>query len=273
MEEIHFEQFSDSENELQNIDNDELLNKLLNEYNINDNNINDNNINDILNEKDDKDIVKFSCGGPNIKIKPLFGDIYYLSSDCGTFMLLDNNNKKNRLSIKAECWNLSEDLIETSLDKYIKNNSNKVDRYKKVLSSSLYMRYIQINYNNNSVVVDLKDMGFKEYTNSYDLKNYDLPSTDLLEEYQNFEVSKKSSSKNGLIIGGEKTPAIKIVERNIKINTNEGEIEIRLARDRKHIINRNSIDITASSNINWYNYSGLLIRENEIFLEPNNINF
>jgi len=265
MEEVDLQTFSDSDYELQEIDDNFLLDKLNKEY------CTDNQVE--INKKTDTKKVIFSAGGPNIKINPLYGNIYYLNSTKGTFILLDNNDKHNRLTIKAECWKLSNELIETNLERYIKNKSNKVERYLNVFKNCIYFRYIQISYKNSSIIVDLKDMGFREYSNSQDLKDYNLPSINLEDEYEDFEVSKKSSSNIGLVIGAETTKAVKIVQRYIKIKNFEGDITIRLARDRKHIINRNCISIEASESINWYNYSGLLIREAIIFSEPDNTTF
>lgn len=236
--------------ELQKINYTELLEKVEDYYS------------KLDNDKRDDNIILMGIGGPNLNTLPIFGEVFSFMSKnpltIDVISLLDNNDD---LTIKAKCWKLPESIIEEKLERYIRNKSNKVERYRRVLSLSLYLKYIKINFKNSEIIIDMDDLDIKKFTNNEDLNNYSLPNVDN-EEFEDISITKKRSSNVGLCIGKNITDPLRVTNRIITLYTSDGKINLRLAKDRKNIINRNSIDISGD-NMNWSRYKGVLISRDD----------
>ena len=220
-----------------------------------------------LNIDDEEDnIILMGIGGPNLNTRPLFGEVFSFMSkkklNIDVLSLVSNNDD---LDIKAKCWKLPESLVEEKLERYIRNKSNKVERYRRVLSLSWYLKYIKIKYKSSEIIIDMDDLDIKKFTNKDDLNNFNLPENEET-EFENISITKKRSSDIGLCLGNTITQPLRVTNRIITLYTSDGKINIRLARDRKNVINRNSIDISGDD-MNWSRYTGVLISRDDFELE------
>jgi len=235
-------------------------------------NINNINMDDLLNQlykktitsqeqtNKEEQIYTACAGGSNIKIQTIFNKKYSLKSTNDIILLLDNNDKNEHLQIKAKCWNISQNIINNGLRKYILNKSAKVNKYKSILENQIFFRYIYISFKQKNIILDMEDMEFKEYSSLADLNMFSLQQTEINKNMKVIGVSKKRCSDKGLYISGNITNPIKVLNRIITFYTKEGKITLRCAKDRKNLINRNSINLIAYGNIDWNNYSGALVR-------------
>ena len=198
-------------------------------------------------------------GGPNPKIINLFSDKSILKSPEFDYLLLADNKE---LEIRTKCWKLPDDIIESIIGRYKNNNSGKVKSYSRILNNEIYFKYISIKYKNEYVVFDMDDLQLKEEENLDDLDNYNLSNSDSNIKLKFINIVKKKNSSKGLYMMGNHIDPIKSTERIITIKTIDGEINIRLCKDRKHIINRNSIEIKINNLLKSINYSGVFIRDN-----------
>jgi hypothetical protein len=211
----------------------------------------------------ESNVNKIGCGGPNPKIKTFNNKKYMLSGEENSFLLLDNNDG---LRIIAKCKKIDEKIKNLILDKYISNNSGKVKNYSNILNNEIYLKFISIEYNNEIMIIDMDDLEEKEIVTLDYLDYFELDKLEGV-TYKHIKISKIKNSNLGLFIGGKNIKNYKTIERIIKINLKNNELIIRLAKDRKNLILRNSIDIEYNNLNDLINYSGMLLRSDNYYLE------
>lgn len=206
--------------------------------------------------------TRIGGGGPNIKIINLFSEKHLLKYPELDYLLLCDNKD---LEIKAKCWKLPDKIKNSILDRYKSNNSGKFETYKRILENEIYLKYVSIKFKNEYLIIDMDDLQIKEDSDIFDLDDFNLEDKILDKKYNYINYNKKRNTKLGLYIGGNDIPAIKATERIIKIKTNDDEFIIRLCKDRKNLINRNSIEIKVNNLLKSINYTGVFIRENTYY--------
>lgn len=224
--------------------------------------------------KETKSNLNFGGGGPNPKLKTVSGETYFMNNKVGNYLLLDNNNSFERLQIKCRLWKLNDELINESIERYRKNNSSKTEKYYNILKNSVYFRYMEICFRDDRVLIDMNDLSVRRFTNRTEFKSYDLPEEESY-MFNDFELTKKKNYyKKGLLIGENYTEPVRLTQRNIKITlSNKSKLIIRLARDRKNVVNRNCIELSYEGEIDFDNYSGLLIKKELSHYENNHVLF
>ena len=201
--------------------------------------------------------TRLGGGGPNPKILNLFSNKILLKEPELEYLLLSDNKD---FEIKAKCWKLPEKNKELILARY--KNSGKHKSYNRILNNEIFFKYILIKYKNEYVVFDMEDLQMKEEENLSELDHYELPNSESNIKLKKINIVKKKNSNKGLYIAGKDLDPIKATERVIRIKTIDDEINIRLCKDRKHVINRNSIEIKIKNLLKALNYTGVFIRDN-----------
>lgn len=194
-------------------------------------------------------------GGPNPFIYNVTGNKYNLKNNNVKYLLFSNDDNVN---IYVECVKTNKKDIKKILKRYIDNKSKKVTIYNRILNNEVYMKYLYINDNKNTIVIDMDTLEI--------IKNNKL---------KNINIGKIKLSPNGLFINNKFVVNQRNLERNIIINENENnnQIKIVIMRDKRNVINRNSIYMEIQNFNNIFNYTGLFIREskfyNELISNPN----
>lgn len=211
----------------------------------------------------ESNVNKLGCGGPNPKIITFNNKKIVLSGEENSFLLFDNNNG---FRIVAKCKKIDENIKKAILNKYKSNNSGKVKSYTNILNNEIYFKFISIEYKNEIMVIDMDDLEKKEVVSLDYLDYFDLDNLEGV-KYKHINISKIKNSNLGLFIGGKYIKNYKTLERIIKINLENNDLIIRLAKDRKNLILRNSIDIEYSNFNELINYSGMLLRSDNYYIE------
>jgi hypothetical protein len=212
--------------------------------------------------------IKLGCGGSNPKIITTNKKKIQLEGEEKIFLLLDNNEG---FRIIAKCKKLSEKIRESILNKYKSNNSGKVKNYTNILTNEVYLKLISIEFNNEILIIDMNDLKEKEIVSIEYLDNLDLDNLDLenLEgvKYNHINISKVKNSPTGLFINGKNIKSYKTIDRIIKIKLKNNDLTIRLAKDKRNLILRNSIEIECTNLNDLINFSGILLRKDNYYLD------
>ena len=207
--------------------------------------------------------IKLGCGGSNPKIITMNKQKIQLEGEDKIFLLLDNNEG---FRIIAKCKKLSEELRESILDKYRSNNSGKVKNYTNIVIKEVYIKLISIEYNNEILIIDMNDLKEKEIVSLEYLDNLDLDNLKGI-KYNHINISKVKNSPIGLFINGKNIKSYKTIDRIIKIKLKNNDLTIRLAKDKRNLILRNSIEIEYTNFNDLINFSGILLRKDNYYLD------
>ena len=151
------------------------------------------------------------------------------------------------------------------------NKLTRASKCRRMLEHGTYFKYIKFEYKGHVVIVDMEDLQLKEFTNNYDLNKHILPNIDRQTNYnKDIGVTRIDSAKKGLFTNYRFTENNSTQQRVITINTNEGPIVFRLARDKKNILHRNSIEMKFKYSAELRKYKGLIIKRDS---QNNNIVF
>ena len=104
-----------------------------------------------------------------------------------------------------------------------------------------------------------------EYLNKHVLPNIIKPNYK-----RDIGITRIDNSKKGLFTNYRITDSRTTQQRLITINTNEGPIVFRLARDKKNILHRNSIEMRFKYKAELSKYKGLIIKRDS---QNNNVVF
>jgi uncharacterized protein YjbI with pentapeptide repeats len=164
------------------------------------------------------------------------GERYDLPYDQESYLLFDNKspNKEERVIISCKNWFLPE---------YIKNNSPFVNM---LMEQTTYMKYLNIQYNDIQLILDMETLNPVHYTNENDVNTYTLRET-VFRNTSNFILSDKYSNKYAFkkyyIISKEYIHNIKYngISRNITIITNNNKYELTLSLDLGCADERNEV--------------------------------
>tara|TARA_B110000858_G_C17739871_1_gene444409 strand:+ start:121 stop:771 length:651 start_codon:yes stop_codon:yes gene_type:complete len=207
--------------------------------------------------------IKLGCGGSNPKIITMNKQKIQLEGEYKIFLLLDNNDG---FRIIAKCKKLSEKSRESILNKYRSNNSGKVKNYTNILMNEVYLKLISIEYNNEILIIDMNDLKEKEIVSIDYLDNLDLENLEGI-KYNHINISKVKNSPIGLFINGKNIKSYKTIDRVIKIKLKNNDLTIRLAKDKRNLILRNSIEIEYTNFEDLINFSGILLRKDNYYLD------
>ena len=207
--------------------------------------------------------IKLGCGGSNPKIITMNKQKIQLEGEYKIFLLLDNNDG---FRIIAKCKKLSEKSRESILNKYRSNNSGKVKNYTNILMNEVYLKLISIEYNNEILIIDMNDLKEKEIVSIDYLDNLDLDNLKGI-KYNHINISKVKNSPIGLFINGKNIKSYKTIDRVIKIKLKNNDLTIRLAKDKRNLILRNSIEIECTNLNDLINFSGILLRKDNYYLD------
>ena len=207
-------------------------------------------------------LSKIGMGGSNPKIFTICNKKNVIRNENIPHLLLDNNNN---FRVLVKCKKLDEKIKNGIINKYKSNNSGKLKNYTNILNNEVYLKYISIEYKKEKVIIDLEDLEIKENVSLEYLDYFDLDNLEGI-KYENISISKKMNSDLGLFISGKNVKAFKVLERIIKIELENNIITIRIAKDRKNLILRNSIEISYTNLNEMINYSGLLMRNDTYYL-------
>jgi hypothetical protein len=207
--------------------------------------------------------IKLGCGGSNPKIITMNKQKIQLEGEYKIFLLLDNNDG---FRIIAKCKKLSEKSRESILNKYRSNNSGKVKNYTNILMNEVYLKLISIEYNNEILIIDMNDLKEKEIVSIDYLDNLDLDNLKGI-KYNHINISKVKNSPIGLFINGKNIKSYKTIDRVIKIKLKNNDLTIRLAKDKRNLILRNSIEIEYTNFNDLINFSGILLRKDNYYLD------
>jgi len=204
-----------------------------------------------------------SGGGGDPHITPFIGNTYDLPHTEDTFLYFDNNDKYDRFIVKVKCWKLPKDYVNSVIERMRYNKLERVDRCQKILEHGTYFKYIKFEYNNQELIIDLDDLEFREYTNGYDLFQNSLPRIRKPEKNKYIGVSRIENSRKGLFTNVGFTNNTSTQQRLITVHTNEGTIIFRLAKDKRNVFTRNSIQMTFKYEIDYNNYKGIIIKQDK----------
>ena len=207
--------------------------------------------------------IKLGCGGSNPKIITMNKQKIQLEGEYKIFLLLDNNDG---FRIIAKCKKLSEKSRESILNKYRSNNSGKVKNYTNILMNEVYLKLISIEYNNEILIIDMNYLKEKEIVSIDYLDNLDLDNLKGI-KYNHINISKVKNSPIGLFINGKNIKSYKTIDRVIKIKLKNNDLTIRLAKDKRNLILRNSIEIEYTNFNDLINFSGILLRKDNYYLD------
>lgn len=207
--------------------------------------------------------IKLGCGGSNPKIITINKKKIQLEGEEKNFLLLDNNEG---FRIIAKCKKLSEKIRESILNKYKSNNSGKVKNYTNILTNEVYLKLISIEFNNEILIIDMNDLKEKEIVSIEYLDNLDLENLEGI-KYNHINISKVKNSPIGLFINGKNIKSYKTIDRIIKIKLKNNDLTIRLAKDKRNLILRNSIEIECTNLNDLINFSGILLRKDNYYLD------
>ena len=210
--------------------------------------------------------VNSNTVGADPYINPIYGKKYKLPDKGNIYRYIDNNDLINRFLINIQCWSLPQALKldinnyifkELKLRYNIKNN-NDVEKWMvnnniQIPKNAIFIRYLYINNNNNTLIFDFEKFCFITKSGS---ENRLIPN--------NFKILYNKHFKSNLNIElyDQIRPSKQI--RIITQNKTYGKILIDLFKYNNPQI-RNALNIETYNDINKYNSRGALLGNQNIF--------
>jgi hypothetical protein len=139
------------------------------------------------------------------------------------------------------------------------NNRTKKNAIKTLLKEATYFKYIKIQLNNETVIYDMDTLEQVKYEPSK-FKTHTLEKDSA--SFDQIKESKIVRSKEGLFGSSINYTSIKCIEKIVSLKlSNDTVIKVRLAKDRKNILYRNSISLVDIGDIKIITLHGALVRK------------
>lgn len=209
--------------------------------------------------------INIASSGMNgdMRMKTIHSYITSMPNNTNTYVLFDNNDKKDKLVISYKGWNVPKDRYFGRLER-LKGDEERYNKVKKVLESTNFIKYIVIEYNDDVIVFDLTEFVFKKY-NPKLFNSYDLETVRYTNNNKNIKVTPNLKNNVGLyLLNDTYSKTEYTLNKNIIFNINNTVLTLCLSKDRSNIVKRGSIELRFSNNFDYDVVTGACINGTHI---------
>lgn len=209
------------------------------------------------NDNDDMYNVEYSSvnqgtAGGDPHILPIFGKRYALPNKCGSFLLFDNLDEDEHVTVVGKTGLLTEDYIENVLHKFKKKDIDKYYFYKNKYKTFYIIRELIIRLQHLVFVVDMFSLDIVQ-TNMTDPLYLDL-----IQKFNDSDVKKTKGGMDNLQEKCEPKDGLVVYEKTINIVTSNDTITLRLCYTFKKLTEFNTVRLRLNSSGIYY--TGSLVR-------------
>lgn len=193
----------------------------------------------------------------------------HLPNEEETFLLFTNNDNDYPVTIKGMCWKIPPYVYMPRINKLKKvGYMTRAKNYFNVLVDTVFFKYIECVCKNERIIFDMENLAPCSFTTSKDLYKYKLPIKTEKEEGFFIKYSETYPATKGI---RNNAPSRTTIERSVTMNGNHFVLTLKLRKDARDIITRNSLELKSTNLISTHD--GALVNSKCVvyskFLEEN----
>ena len=170
---------------------------------------------------------------------------FHLPNEEETFLLFTNNDNDYPVTIKGMCWKIPPYVYMPRINKLKKvGYMTRAKNYFNVLVDTVFFKYIECVCKDERIIFDMENLAPCSFTTSNDLYKYKLPIKTEKEEGFFIKYSETYPATKGI---RNNAPSRTTIERSVTMNGNHFVLTLKLRKDARDIIIRNSLELKSTN--------------------------